>query len=38
MTGTGMTQNELTGANGDTAGAAFADAIRQALAPHADGL
>lgn len=24
----------MTGANGDTAGAAFADAIRQALAPH----
>lgn len=30
-----MTGNGMTGANGDTAGAAFADAIRQALAPHA---
>ena len=27
--------NDLTGGNGDTAGAAFADAVRQALAPHA---
>ena len=26
----------MTGGNGDTAGAAFADAVRQALAPHAD--
>ena len=26
----------MTGGNGDTAGAAFADAVRQALAPHGD--
>ena len=29
-----MSGNGMTGANGDTAGVAFADAVRQALAPH----